>query len=89
VTSYTTASFWKTYNALPKDVQKQSKTSYKLFVENPYHPSLHFKCVHTEKEVYSVRANLEYRALGTRDNDEIVWFWIGIHADYEKILKRP
>ncbi len=88
MTSYTTASFWKAYNALPQDIQKQAKASYKLFVQNPYHPSLHFKRVHTKKEVYSVRANLEYRAVGMRDDDEIVWFRIGIHGDYEKLLKR-
>jgi hypothetical protein len=35
-----------------------------------------------------VRITIEYRALGVRDADEIVWFWIGSHADYEKLISR-
>jgi hypothetical protein len=27
-----------------------------------------------------------YRALGVRRDDTIVWFWIGSHADYDKLL---
>jgi len=29
---------------------------------------------------------LGYRALGLLDDDEIVWFWIGTHAGYDRIL---
>jgi len=33
-----------------------------------------------------VRITRDYRALGVRDGEAIVWFWIGSHADYERLL---
>jgi len=38
-------------------------------------------------EVYSVRVGLHYRALGTAVDDGIIWFWIGTHADYDKLIR--
>lgn len=38
--------------------------------------------------IYSVRVDLEYRAVGVMDGEVIVWFWIGSHADYDELLKR-
>jgi hypothetical protein len=35
----------------------------------------------------SVRVGLAYRALGVRDTEEIIWFWIGSHADYDQLLR--
>jgi hypothetical protein len=54
----------------------------------PVPPSLRFKRVHEQRLVYSVRINLDYRAIGAMREDEIVWFWIGPHAQYEQLLKR-
>ena len=31
---------------------------------------------------------MDYRAVGIMDDDEITWFWIGSHADYNNLLKR-
>lgn len=36
--------------------------------------------------LWSVRVGAHYRALGYEDPDGIVWFWIGTHADYDRIL---
>lgn len=36
--------------------------------------------------MYSVRITDDYRALGLRDGDEMIWFWIGGHAEYEHLL---
>ena len=46
-----------------------------------------FKLVHTSRPIYSVRIGLAYRALGVRDGDEIIWFWIGSHTDYDRLLR--
>jgi hypothetical protein len=29
-----------------------------------------------------------YRALARRSGDLVVWFWIGNHDDYEKLISR-
>jgi hypothetical protein len=34
-----------------------------------------------------VRIGLAYRALGVRDGEEIIWFWIGSHAHYDRLLR--
>jgi hypothetical protein len=85
--SRATSDFWRLYNRLPPSIQKSAKQAYARFRQNPNHPSLHFKKVHTTQEIYSVRVTEDYRALGVREGDTIVWFWIGSHADYERILK--
>jgi hypothetical protein len=48
-------------------------------------PSLQFKKV-DEPNVYSVRVGLGYRALGMMDGTDIVWFWIGSHSEYDKLI---
>jgi len=37
--------------------------------------------------VYSVRVTIAYRAVGLLENDNIAWFWIGSHADYDRLLR--
>jgi len=87
VTSRTSARFRLTFRRLPARVQERARVAYRLFQQEPSHPSLRFKLVHTSRPIYSVRIGLAYRALGVRDGDEIVWFWIGSHADYDRFLR--
>jgi hypothetical protein len=84
--SHTTRRFREAFRILPPKIRRQARQAYKLFQQNPAHPSLHFKRVHPSQPIYSVRINIDYRALGVKDGDEIAWFWIGIHADYDKLL---
>ena len=86
--SHTTERFRKAFEHLPDQVQRQARGAYRLFRQNPYYPSLHFKQVHAVKPIYSVRISKSYRAVGVRSGDEIVWFWIGVHADYEEVISR-
>jgi len=80
--------FWKFYYRLPLDLQKQARKSYQLWKVNPYHPGLHFKKVSDNEPIYSVRVSDNYRALGYLvEKDTIVWFWIGDHKEYERLLK--
>lgn len=85
--SKTSPRFKKCAASLPEDIRKNAKEAFKLFSENPYYPSLHFKRVHSTLPVFSVRISLNYRALGLLDEGELIWFWIGSHANYGKLLK--
>ena len=78
----------RTYRRLTDAVRKQAREAYRQFEKNPHHPSLHFKRVHSSRPIYSVRVNLDYRAVGIRDGEEIVWHWIGPHDEYEKLIGR-
>lgn len=86
--SHTTDGFWKSYRRLTDAVRKQAREAYRQFEKNPHHPSLHFKRVHSSRPIYSVRVNLDYRAVGIRAGEEIVWHWIGPHDEYEKLIGR-
>jgi hypothetical protein len=54
-------------------------------LQDPRHPSLHFKRI---GRVWSARVGLHHRALAAERNEEIVWIWIGTHAEYDLLLRR-
>jgi hypothetical protein len=87
--SHTTRRFRELLAALPAHVQQQAREAYMLFAQNPAHPGLHFKQVDPgPPPVCSARVGIGYRALGTREGNEVLWFWIGSHADYDRLLKQ-
>lgn len=81
--SATLPSFWEAYAALDEEVKERARKAFRLWAHNPFHPSLRFKCVNREENVWAVRISLEYRALGIWEGDTVTWFWIGHHKDYE------
>ena len=83
---FTLPRFWKNYNSLPKQIQDLADKNYALLRADPFHPSLHFKKVGKHKHLWSVRVGEHYRALGLDKAEGVVWFWIGTHAEYDKIL---
>jgi mRNA-degrading endonuclease RelE of RelBE toxin-antitoxin system len=85
VTSFATEKFWKAFEKLPPRIQRKARASYQLWKKNPYHPSLQFKHIHTVKPIYSSRVG-DWRAVGVRDGNVIVWFWIGSHEEYNKLI---
>jgi hypothetical protein len=75
--------FWRLYGALPTEVQRLADKSYDLLKLDPRHPSLHFKKI---GRFWSVRVGLHYRALAVEDGDDLVWFWIGDHDAYDRLV---
>jgi hypothetical protein len=86
VKSRTTAQFRKLFADLPEEIQEQARVAYRQFRADPSHPSLRFKKVHPELPIYSARISRNYRAVGQLDEDTMIWFWIGLHAKYDKLL---
>lgn len=76
-------SFWDGFDRLPGNVQVAARKQYELWIRNPHHPSLRFKKV---GDFWSARVTGSYRALGVMDGDTIIWFFIGTHAEYERLL---
>lgn len=80
-------SYWRYFDELPEEVRKQAEKNYKLWKENPKHPSLRFKKIHGSMPIFSYRVGLRYRTVGVQaDDDRIVWFWIGPFESYAKII---
>ncbi|MFD2275883.1 type II toxin-antitoxin system RelE/ParE family toxin [Rubritalea spongiae] len=83
VDHYATSKFWNAYEKLPAKVQSVADENFELLKKDPFHPSLHFKKV---GRFWSVRAGIKYRALGVRVDGSMTWFWIGSHADYDRLI---
>jgi len=75
--------FWQSYHSLPSSVQRLADRCFDRLRRNPRHPSLHFKKV---GRYYSARVGIHHRAVGIEASDGIVWFWIGPHAEYDKLI---
>lgn len=86
--SRTTTEFRKLFAGLPEQIQEQTRSAYRQFKEDPSYPSLRFKKVHPELPIYSARISRNYRAVGQLDGDTVIWFWVGSHADYDKLLEQ-
>lgn len=86
--SVTTDRFRKAFANLPEEVKEKARKSYNLWKQNNYYPGLHFKQIHNEQQIFSVRVGLSYRALGIRQKDTLIWFWIGSHQEYNNLISR-
>ena len=78
--------FWEAYDLLDESIKRRASKAFRLWVHNPFHPSLHFKCINREESIWSVRITLGYRAVGVLEGDTVTWFWIGHHDDYERFF---
>lgn len=84
MTSKTTSRFWECFGQLPADIQRQAGEKYKLWRRDPFHASLQFK--ELTSDLWSIRISLSYRALARRRGELVTWFWIGTHAEYDRLI---
>jgi hypothetical protein len=87
VNSQLTDDFLACFAKLPDAVKEQARKAYRLWRNNTHHPSLQFKKIHNHESLYSIRVSRGWRALGLLEGNTISWFWIGSHADYDKLIK--
>jgi hypothetical protein len=73
------------YAQLPDHIRNLADKNFELLKVDPKHQSLHFKKI---GRLWSVRVGLHYRALGLDKGDSVVWFWIGSHSEYDRLLQR-
>jgi len=83
--SRATRSFWKQFHNLPKDIQATATRKYRLWSVNPKHQALRFKKVGGQ---WSARITDDYRALGVMAGDTMIWYFIGTHTEYDRLLKK-
>ena len=81
----TTERFWQNHEALPLPVRERADKAFELLRQNPQHPSLHFKSV---GRFWSARVDRQHRALAVQEADTCIWFWIGDHDAYARLLRR-
>jgi hypothetical protein len=81
--SHATAAFWRCYDALAPAIRALADKNFELMKRDPRHPSLHLKRV---QRFWSVRVGQHHRALGVDIDAGILWFWIGTHAEYDRVV---
>jgi hypothetical protein len=80
---YAASDFWGCYRALPIGIRNLADRSFDRLKHDPRHPSLHFKKV---GRYWSARIGAHHRALAVEVEDGCLWFWIGTHGDYDKMI---
>jgi mRNA-degrading endonuclease RelE of RelBE toxin-antitoxin system len=81
---FASRAFWKHYESLPQETRKLADEAFARLKSDPHYPSLHFKKV---SKLWSARVGATYRALAVEKGDDLIWFWIGNHADYERLIR--
>lgn len=79
---------------LPPRIRGLAKEAYKLFLDNPDHPSLaHHPLSDSRKGKHrassrAISITKRYRAIYVRDEktNTNVWYWIGSHEDYNNLV---
>ena len=83
-----TDEFIQNFKILPTRIQNKARKNFQLWQKDTNHPGLEFKKLKTTEAIYSIRVGLGWRALGVlKDKNTLVWFWIGSHDDYDKLIK--
>jgi hypothetical protein len=83
VNHFASPDFWFHYRQLPPEIRDLADKNFELLKQNLRHPSLRLKKVGI---FYSARVGLHYRALAKERREGLVWFWIGHHSEYDRLL---
>lgn len=79
-------SFWTAYSDLGDEVKASARSVHQIWSRNPFHPSLHLKCINPTDSVRSVRGSRGHRAVGILDGNTLTWIWIGNHDEYKRFF---
>ena len=68
---------------LPDEIRSVADKNFDLLKANPRHPSLRLKKVGA---FWSARVGRNYRAVARDRAEGLVWFWIGPHDQYDRLI---
>ena len=82
--------FKKRYQLLPLLIRKKAQKQERLFVRNPFHPSLHAeKLEPRERQLWSFRIDRKYRIVFRfLDQKQVLFMTVGQHDWVYQFLKR-
>jgi hypothetical protein len=81
---FATPGFWHYYRALPAEVRDLADKNFALLKDDPHHSSVRLKRIGA---YWSARVGLHYRALARERAEGLVWFWIGHHSEYDRLIQ--
>ena len=80
----TSPDFWDAYARLPLEGRNAADAAFALLRKDASHPSLHLKKI---ARFWSARVGLRIRVLAVESPEGLLWFWIGTHAEYDRLLR--
>jgi hypothetical protein len=80
---FTTPEFWERFEQLPSAVQLLARKDFELLKQNPRHPSLRLKKAGV---FWTARVGVHYRVLAKERAEGLVWFWVGHHSEYDRLI---
>jgi hypothetical protein len=80
---YAAPDFWSCHRELPASTRDLADRLFALLKADPTHPSLHLKRV---GRYWSVRVGRHYRAVAVEVAGGLLWFWVGTHAEYDRLI---
>ena len=83
MTHFASPEFWRLYEQLPENIRRLADKNFELLKADPRHPSLRLKKV---GRFWSARIGDNHRTLAVESPDGLIWFWIGTHADYDRLI---
>ena len=69
---------------MPENIRRLADKNFDLLKADPRHPSLRLKKV---GRYWSARIGDHHRTLAVESPDGLIWFWIGTHADYDRLIR--
>jgi hypothetical protein len=82
------------FRALPAEIRTAATAAFGMFLQNPQHPALRSHQLKPTKKgqhwpgSISVSVTIGYRAIYVVRNGVNLWYWIGSHADYDRLTGR-
>ena len=75
--------FWAGYRALQEHIRGLADQTYNHLKQDPQYPAVRLKKV---GRFWSACVGANYRALAIDGPEGPIWFWIGTHGEYDKLL---
>ena len=84
--SRTSNTFWRLFWDLTSDQRALARVAYREWLNDPRASGIRFKQLSGLPGVYSARITDDLRAIAVLRAGRFEWIWIGVHADYERVL---
>lgn len=89
VSSYRKRQFKQQFEKLPSHIQKIAENKFKLFLNEPNHPSFRVRRIEKTKNWkfphYEYSITMKYRATCFKDDDTYIWVFIGTHDEFDRL----
>jgi hypothetical protein len=82
---FATPDFWFCHRHLPLEIRELADKNFSLMRDDPKHPSVRLKKIGA---FWSARVGLHFRALARERSEGLVWFWVGHHSEYDRLIQK-